>query len=246
MVKLSVNVNKIATLRNARGDDYPNLISVVKDIISFGADGITVHPRPDERHILYKDAYDIKKVIFGRDIEYNIEGNTINSNFIDLVSEVCPTQVTLVPDPQGAITSNFGWDTVKNYSFLKEVTDEFKSKNIRTSIFVFPQKESIYGAAKVGADRIELFTKEYADLYKVDRVKAISKYLKAASLAKQIGVDVNAGHDLNLENIEFLISGLKDVLDEVSIGHHLICESLYLGLDNVINLYLKKIRNPKV
>ena len=247
MAKLSINVNKIATLRNARGDDYPNLCNFVKDIINFGAEGITIHPRPDERHILYRDAYEISDIVKNRkDIEFNIEGNPINDRFVNMILDICPDQVTLVPDPDDAITSNFGWDIEKNLSFLRKTIKVFKSKNIRTSIFIFPQREIIEQAVKIEVDRVEIFTKEYANKYSFDREDAIVKYLETALFARELGIGINAGHDLNLENIEFLAYKLKGVLDEVSIGHHLICESLYLGIENVINLYLKKIKNAKL
>ena len=237
MVKLSVNINKIATLRNARGGDIPNLLKMANDIQNYGADGITIHPRPDQRHITYDDAKELPKVISK---EFNIEGNPIN-DFINIVCEIKPTQVTLVPDSVEAITSNAGWDTVKNKTFLKEVVDEFKKHEIRTSIFVNTEAKFIEGASIVGADRIELYTESYASHFIKGNFAEVKKYANAAKLAKSLGLGINAGHDLNLKNIGFFVESLP-FLDEVSIGHALISESLYLGIENVINLYLQKMK----
>ncbi len=237
MTKLSVNINKIATLRNARGGNTPNLLKVAKDVEEFGGQGITIHPRPDERHIKYQDARSLKNIVT---TEYNIEGNPVKK-FVDLVLEVKPTQVTLVPDAVDAITSNAGWDTLKNKSFLQEVITEFKQNNIRTSIFVDPVEAMIEGAAETGTDRIELYTEAYAAAFEKDDHSAIEPYRKSAILASQLNLGINAGHDLNLENIKFFKENIPDLL-EVSIGHALICESIYLGLENVINLYLHKLQ----
>lgn len=236
MTKLSVNINKIATLRNARGGNTPNLVQTAIDIQEFGAQGITIHPRPDERHIRYADVPDLKKIIT---TEYNIEGNPIPS-FIDLVLKNKPDQVTLVPDSVDAITSNAGWNTVKNFDFLKEVVTEFKKNNIRTSIFMDNNHAYIEAAAKLGADRIELYTEGFATQYAKGNKEAIKPYIKSAAFAKEIGLGINAGHDLSLDNIEFFTKNIPNLL-EVSIGHALISESLYLGLQNVINMYLYKI-----
>ncbi len=237
MTKLSVNINKIATLRNSRGGNVPDLLKVASDIEEFGAKGITIHPRPDERHIRYQDARDLKNIVT---TEYNIEGNPIKS-FIDLVLEVQPTQVTLVPDSIDALTSNAGWDTVTNQSFLQEVIKEFKQNDIRTSIFIDPDFKLIEGAAKTGADRIELYTEDFATQFNVGNTKAVKPYTEAAILAHDLGLGINAGHDLNLENIKFFKDNIPN-LAEVSIGHALIAESLYLGLQNVVNMYLHKLQ----
>ncbi|NIK74323.1 pyridoxine 5-phosphate synthase [Thermonema lapsum] len=234
--KLSVNINKIATLRNARGGNVPNVIQAAIDIESFGADGITVHPRPDERHIRYADVYALKKVLT---TEFNIEGNPIE-RFMDLVLEVKPTQVTLVPDPPDALTSNAGWDTVTHAAFLKKVVERLKKAGIRVSIFVNPDERMVEGAARVGADRVELYTEPYARLYPQDREAAIAPYLKAAAAARDLGLGLNAGHDLNLENLAFLKEQIP-FLDEVSIGHALISDALYLGLENTVQLYLRRL-----
>ena len=236
MTKLSVNINKIATLRNARGANVPNLLQFATDIQDFGADGITVHPRPDERHIKYDDVHELKPII---NTEFNIEGYP-NKKFIDLVRNVKPHQVTLVPDKPNAITSNSGWDTIKNYSFLKEIITELSLNSIRTSIFLDPNIKFINSAAKTGADRIELYTEFYSKKFELDRNIAISNYISTANEAINFGLGINAGHDLNLKNIEFFSTRIPNLL-EVSIGHALICESLYLGLENVINLYKSKI-----
>lgn len=237
MTKLSVNVNKIATLRNARGGNMPNLLKFVSDIEKFGAQGITIHPRPDERHIRYQDARDLKKIIT---TEYNIEGNPI-PKFIDLVLETKPTQVTLVPDAEDAITSNSGWDTIKHKDFLTEVIKTLKKNDIRTSIFVDPNLTMVEGAAKTGTDRIELYTEDYAKKYLENPKNAITPFVEAAKTAKTLDLGVNAGHDLSLENIKYFGENIPDLL-EVSIGHALICESLYFGLDNVINMYRNKLK----
>jgi len=237
MVRLSVNVNKIATLRNARGGNMPNLVDVVRDIEAFGAQGITIHPRPDERHIRYQDARDLKKVV---QTELNIEGNPIHK-FIDLVLEVLPQQVTLVPDAPDAITSNAGWDTVAHRDFLREVIRRFNEKGIRTSIFVDPDPEMVRAARETGTDRVELYTESYAKGFVEDPEKAVEPYMEAAKAAREVGLGLNAGHDLNLENIRFFRERIPGLL-EVSIGHALICESLYLGLENVVNMYKHKLR----
>ncbi len=237
MTKLSVNINKIATLRNARGGNVPDLLQVAKDIQKFGAQGITIHPRPDERHIHYQDARDLRPIVV---TEFNIEGNP-QHNFIDLVLECKPEQVTLVPDAIGAITSSAGWDTIKNLSYLTEVIQEFQRNGIRTSIFVDPILEMIAGAQKTGADRIELYTEAFAHQYSLGNLKAIEPYTRSAVLANEMGLGINAGHDLSLDNIKFFKENIPGLL-EVSIGHALISEALYLGLDNVVNMYLNKLK----
>jgi len=237
MTKLSVNINKIATLRNARGGNVPDLLQVAKDIQKFGAQGITIHPRPDERHIRYQDARDLKAIVY---TEYNIEGNP-ERNFIDLVLEIKPTQVTLVPDADDAITSNAGWNTIKNKGFLTEIVQEFQRNGIRTSIFVDPTLEMIQGAASIGTERIELYTESFAHEYGLGNKNGIYPYVAAANLANELGLGINAGHDLSLENIQFFKQNIPNLL-EVSIGHALICEALYLGLDNVVNMYLQKLK----
>ena len=234
MTRLSVNINKIATLRNARGEDYPNLVKTAKDIIKFGAEGITIHPRPDERHIKYSDAYDLKQNI---STELNIEGNP-SKKFINMVCEVKPDQVTLVPDESDAITSNSGWDTVKNFNFLKDVVEEFKSNSIRVSIFIDPDSKMLEGAKKINADRVELFTGPYAKQYINDKSNAINRYIDCSEIANKIGMELNAGHDLNQQNLEFFKNNIIN-LKEVSIGHALISESLYFGLESTIKSYLK-------
>jgi len=236
MTKLSVNINKIATLRNSRGGNLPNLLKVAADIEQFGAQGITIHPRPDERHIRYQDARDLTKVVT---TEFNIEGNP-NPKFIDLVLETQPTQVTLVPDAVNAITSNAGWDTVKHHDFLIDVIAEFKRNNIRTSVFVDPTLAMIEGAKIIGADRIELYTEEFAAQYDKGNEKAILPYTECAVLANKLGIGVNAGHDLSLDNLQFFKQNIPGLL-EVSIGHALIAESLYLGLEHVVNAYLERL-----
>lgn len=237
MTKLSVNVNKIATLRNSRGGNTPNLLKVAEDLERFGAQGITIHPRPDERHIRYQDARDLKNIVT---TEFNIEGNPV-AKFIELVLEVVPTQVTLVPDAVDAITSNAGWDTIKHKDFLTDVIATFKKAGIRTSIFVDANVTMVEGAKATGADRIELYTESYAEAYAQDRQKAIMPFVEAAFKANELGIGINAGHDLNLENIQYFKSNIPNLL-EVSIGHALISEALYLGLDNVVNMYLNKLK----
>lgn len=237
MTKLSVNINKIATLRNARGGNMPNVVQVAKDVQAYGAAGVTIHPRPDERHIRYQDAYDLKPEVY---TEYNIEGNPIDK-FLDLVLEIQPTQATLVPDAVDAITSNAGWDTVKNVDFLSEVIAELKAKGIRTSIFVDPVPEMIEGAAKTGTDRIELYTEEFAHQYSLGNTQAVQPYTECAVLANELGLGINAGHDLSLQNIAFFKQNIPNLL-EVSIGHALICEAIYKGLENVIKEYLQKLQ----
>jgi pyridoxine 5-phosphate synthase len=237
MTKLSVNINKIATLRNSRGGNLPNLLTVATDIQQFGAEGITIHPRPDERHIKYQDARDLKSIVT---TEYNIEGNPIKS-FMDLVLEVQPTQVTLVPDAVDDLTSNAGWDTIRNQSFLQEVIKEFTQHGIRTSIFIDTDLKLIEAAAKTGADRIELYTEDYATQYGIGNKGGVKQYTEAAVFANTLGLGINAGHDLSLENIKFFKDNIPN-LAEVSIGHALIAESLYLGLENVVNMYLHRLQ----
>ncbi len=238
MTKLSVNINKIATLRNARGGNVPDLLKVAADVQRFGAQGVTIHPRPDERHIRYQDARDLIDVVY---TEYNIEGNPMD-DFMNLVLECKPTQVTLVPDAVDAITSNAGWDTVKHQAYLKEIITEFQRNNIRTSIFVDPVLEIIEGAKATGTDRIELYTEAFAHQYGLGNHKAIEPYTKAAELANNLGLGINAGHDLSLDNIEFFKQHIPGLL-EVSIGHALISEAIYLGLENVVCLYNQKLRD---
>ncbi|AXG69547.1 pyridoxine 5'-phosphate synthase [Kordia sp. SMS9] len=235
--KLSVNINKIATLRNSRGGDVPNLVKFAKDVQEYGAEGITIHPRPDERHIRYQDARDLKPIVY---TEYNIEGNPIQK-FVDLVLEVKPTQVTLVPDAVDAITSNAGWDTITHKDFLTEVITEFKNNGIRTSIFVDPELKMIEGAKAVGTDRIELYTEAFTHQYGLGNTKAIQPYIDCAVRSNELGIGVNAGHDLSLDNIAFFAKEIPELL-EVSIGHALIAESLYLGIENVVNMYLNKLK----
>lgn len=236
MTKLSVNINKIAVIRNSRGGNMPDVVRAALDCERFGAQGITVHPRPDARHIRYSDVRDLKKVLT---TEFNIEGNPIPS-FRELVLEVCPTQVTLVPDAADAITSNAGWDTLKNRDFLREVTAGFQAKGIRVSIFVDPVPEMVAGAKECGADRVELYTEAYARNYSSDREQAIEPYVRAAEEARSCGLGLNAGHDLNLDNLRYFIERIPWV-DEVSIGHALICDALYLGLENTIRLYRRQL-----
>ncbi|WP_438963415.1 pyridoxine 5'-phosphate synthase [Winogradskyella sp.] len=237
MTKLSVNVNKIATLRNSRGGDLPNVVQFAKDVQIFGAEGVTIHPRPDERHIRYQDAYDLKPVVH---TEYNIEGNPI-PKFIDLVLDIKPTQVTLVPDAEDAITSNAGWDTIKHKDFLVDVIKEFKSNGIRTSIFVDPELNQIEGAKETGTDRIELYTEVFAHQFKLGNKKGIKPYMECAGLANSLELGINAGHDLSLDNIKFFKENIIGLL-EVSIGHALVSESLYLGVENVIQMYLHRLQ----
>tara|TARA_B100000073_G_C23637523_1_gene535181 strand:+ start:268 stop:978 length:711 start_codon:yes stop_codon:yes gene_type:complete len=232
MPKLSVNINKIATIRNARGGCIPNLVEAAVKIQNFGADGITIHPRPDERHITIKDVYDLKPKI---NTEYNIEGYP-SEDFVKLVLKVKPNQVTLVPDPPEVITSCAGWNTIKYQDFLKDIIIRFQEKGIRTSIFVEPNVEIIEGAKLCGSDRIELYTEDYAKNYHDDRKKAINPYIIAAKIANKINLGINAGHDLNLDNLEYFSKQIPE-LDEVSIGHALISDALYLGLENTIQIY---------
>lgn len=237
MTKLSVNINKIAVIRNSRGGNLPDVIAAAKNIESYGAQGITVHPRPDERHIRYSDVKELKKIVT---TELNVEGNPFDS-FVDLVMEVVPDQVTLVPDARDAITSNAGWDTIKHRDFLREKIALFKNKGIRVSIFVDPDIEMIRGALECGTDRIELYTESYAANYAYDREEAIAAYIAAGEEAHRLGLGVNAGHDLNLENLHYLISCMP-YTKEVSIGHALISDALYFGLEKTIEMYLKQIQ----
>ena len=237
MAKLSVNINKIATLRNSRGGNVPDLLKVAADVQKFGAQGVTVHPRPDERHIRYQDARDLVPVVY---TEYNIEGNPVKK-FIDLVLETKPTQVTLVPDADDALTSNAGWDTVKHKDFLKDVIAKFQRNDIRTSIFVDPVLNMIEGAALTGTDRIELYTEAFAHEYGLGNKDGIKPYVESAKLANDLNLGINAGHDLSLDNIKFFKENIPGLL-EVSIGHALIAESLYLGIENVVNMYLQKLK----
>lgn len=238
MTRLSVNINKIATLRNARGGNMPNVIQSAIDIEAFGAQGITVHPRPDERHIRYDDVRELTKIV---KTEFNIEGNP-NQKFIDLVLETTPHQVTLVPDAVDAITSNAGWDTKTHKNYLKDIIKTFKAHGIRTSIFVDPVIEMVEHAKGTGTDRIELYTEAFARDYLKDKYKAIKPYTEAAKKANELGLELNAGHDLNLKNISFFSEHIPE-LKEVSIGHALICEALYDGLETVVNSYLKKLNS---
>lgn len=235
--KLSVNINKIATLRNSRGGNNPDVLKVARDIERFGADGITVHPRPDERHIRYSDVREIKKII---NTEFNIEGNCREQKFIDLVLETKPHQVTLVPDEPGQITSNHGWDTLRHKDYLTETIRVFQRAGIRVSIFVDPVIEMVEGAAATGTNRIELYTESYAKNYHTDREKAVAPYKSAAEKARAMGLGINAGHDLDMHNLSYFKEQIPG-LDEVSIGHALICDALYLGLENTIQLYKRQL-----
>lgn len=237
MTKLSVNINKIATIRNARGGNIPDVVKVAIDCQRFGAQGITVHPRPDERHITRKDVFEIKPIIT---TEFNIEGYP-SRDFLDLVFKVMPEQVTLVPDAPDVITSNAGWDVIKNESFLKEIISEIKSHGIRTSIFIDPDVKMIKHAPKTGTERIELYTEDYAKHFYSDKEKAIEKYISAAKCANEMGLGINAGHDLNLDNLNYFYKNIPGLL-EVSIGHALISDALYLGLENTIQLYLRQLK----
>ena len=237
MTRLSVNINKIATLRNSRGGNNPDLIQVAKDCELFGAQGITVHPRPDERHIRYQDVFDLKKIVT---TEFNIEGNCQEQKFIDLVLANKPEQVTLVPDVLGQITSNHGWDTITNQDYLKYIISIFKAAGIRVSIFVDPVIDMIEAAATTGTDRIELYTEAYATNYHQGREEAIAPYVEAATVAQQLGLGINAGHDLDLNNLKFFADNVPGLL-EVSIGHALIADALYYGLENVIQMYLRQL-----
>jgi pyridoxine 5-phosphate synthase len=236
MTRLSVNINKIATLRNARGGNIPDVVKAAVDCQNFGAQGITVHPRPDERHIRYQDVIDIRPIVH---TEFNIEGYP-NRKFIDLVISAKPEQVTLVPDPPNALTSNAGWNTIKHEGFLKEVIAEFHEAGIRTSLFIETEPELIFKAAETGTNRVELYTEPYAAMFPQNRDKAIKPFITAADAAHQAGLGLNAGHDLNLDNLGFFAQHIPHLL-EVSIGHALICDALYFGLENTIQLYLREL-----
>ena len=238
MTRLSVNINKIATLRNSRGGNNPDLIQVALDCERFGAQGITVHPRPDERHIRYADVYALKEAV---KTEFNIEGNPLEASFVELVLAVKPEQVTLVPDALGQITSNHGWDTIEHQELLKRLIAPFKEAGIRTSIFVDPVLEMVEAAATTGTDRIELYTEPYANDFPTNPTQAVAAYRKAAFRAHQLGLGINAGHDLSLENLAFFQANVNP-LDEVSIGHALICDALYYGLENTIQLYRRQLK----
>lgn len=238
MTRLSVNINKIATLRNSRGGDNPNLLDVAKDCERYGADGITVHPRPDERHIRYADIYALKKIVT---TEFNIEGNPLEASFVDLVLSVKPEQVTLVPDALGQLTSNHGWNTIEHQALLIKIIRPFREAGIRVSIFVDPVLEMIEAAVSTGADRVELYTEPYAINFESNPVDAVANFRKAAFRAHQLGLGVNAGHDLSLENLAYFKANVTP-LDEVSIGHALICDALYYGLENTIQLYKRQLK----
>ncbi|MCW3123960.1 MAG: pyridoxine 5-phosphate synthase [Flavipsychrobacter sp.] len=238
MTKLSVNINKIATLRNSRGGNNPDVLKVAMDCERFGADGITVHPRPDERHIRYSDVREISKNI---KTEFNIEGNPLEDKFVALVLETRPAQVTLVPDTPGQLTSNHGWDTIKEREYLTNIIGVFKKAGIRVSIFVDPVEAIVAAAAATGTDRVELYTEDYARNYKQDRNNAIKEYIAAAAVATQNGLGLNAGHDLDMENLQFFRQGIPELL-EVSIGHALISDAIYYGLENAIQLYKRKLQ----
>ena len=237
MTRLSVNINKIATLRNSRGGNNPDLIKTALDAESFGAEGITVHPRPDERHIRYQDVRELKKVLT---TEFNIEGNCREQKFVDLVLEVKPAQVTLVPDAENQLTSDHGWNTIQHQSYLKEMIGIFKNAGIRTSIFCDPDLQMIEGAKETGTDIIELYTEGYAKTFISNPQNAVAPYVAAAKKAHELGLGINAGHDLDLHNLNFLIKNIP-YLDEVSIGHALMCDALYYGLENTIQLYKRKL-----
>ena len=236
MTRLSVNVNKIATLRNARGGDNPNVVKIARDCEAFGAQGITVHPRPDERHITYQDVLDLKDEV---STEFNIEGYP-DERFMALVGRVKPDQATLVPDPPDVLTSNAGWDTLTNNAYLEEVISELKGQNIRTSIFIDTNLANIEGAKAVNTDRIELYTEPYADLFTKNKEAAIEPFIAAAAKAKELGIGINAGHDLDLKNLKYLVNTIP-YIDEVSIGHALISDALYYGLENTIQMYLQQL-----
>ena len=238
MTKLSVNINKFATLRNARGGNNPNLLQVAQDVERFGAQGITVHPRPDERHIRYDDVYKLKKVIT---TEFNIEGNPKERSFVDLVLANKPTQVTLVPDALGQLTSNHGWDTITHQAYLKEVITELKQAGIRVSIFIDADEKMVEGAAQTGTDRIELYTENYAHQFYQNPDLAVAPYRKAAELATQLNLGINAGHDLDVHNLQFFAQQVPQLV-EVSIGHALVCDSLYFGMENTIQRYLHQLK----
>ncbi|REE01675.1 pyridoxine 5'-phosphate synthase [Marinoscillum furvescens] len=240
MTKLSVNINKIATLRNARGGNNPNVVQTARDCERFGAEGITVHPRPDERHIRYTDVMDLKDVVT---TEFNIEGYP-DERFMEIIEKVRPAQATLVPDGPDVLTSCAGWDTVTHEEKLSEIIEEIKNMGVRTSVFVDPDLKMVDGASKIGADRIELYTEPYAAHFHQDRAEAVKNYVAAAKRAKEIGLGLNAGHDLDLHNLAYLKQQIPD-LDEVSIGHALICDALYYGLENTIQMYLRQIRDSK-
>lgn len=237
MANLSVNINKIATLRNSRGGNNPNLIKVALDIERFGAQGITVHPRPDERHIRYQDVFDLKAVIA---TEFNIEGNPTEKKFVELVLANKPAQVTLVPDVEGQLTSNHGWDTIKHQNYLKDIIAKFQTAGIRVSIFVDPVAQMVEAAAKTGTDRIELYTEAYASQYQAGKEAAIKPYVEAARIANRLGMGINAGHDLDLHNLKYFAQQIPELL-EVSIGHALISDALYLGLENTVQMYLRQL-----
>jgi pyridoxine 5-phosphate synthase len=237
MTKLSVNINKIATLRNSRGGNNPDVVKAAIDVQAFGADGVTVHPRPDERHIRYDDVRKIKKIIT---TEFNIEGNCTEQKFMDLVLETKPDQVTLVPDTLGQLTSDHGWDTLKNKSYLLDIINVFKKAGIRVSIFVDPDVRMVEGAADTGTDRIELYTEGYARQFMNNKEQAVKPYIAAAEKAKELGLGLNAGHDLDMKNLKFFKQSIP-WLDEVSIGHALISDAIYLGLENVVQLYKRQL-----
>lgn len=239
MTKLSVNINKFATIRNSRGGNNPNLVQVAQDAERFGAQGITVHPRPDERHIRYRDVYELKEVI---GTEFNIEGNPMEEKFVELVLANQPTQVTLVPDTSGQLTSNHGWDTVRHQDYLKKIIHKFQSAGIRVSIFVDPDLKMVEAAASTGTDRIELYTEAYAIKFQQNKEAAIQPYRDAAILAKEYGLGLNAGHDLDLNNLRYFAQHTPD-LQEVSIGHALVCDCLYLGMENTIQRYLYQLHS---
>ena len=238
MPNLSININKIATLRNSRGGNNPDLVKVALDAERFGAEGITVHPRPDERHIRYQDVFDLKKVI---QTEFNIEGNPKEQKFVGLVMANTPAQVTLVPDAEGQLTSNHGWDTIKHQSYLKDIIAAFKAAGIRVSIFVDPNEKMVEAAKTTGTDRVELYTEAYASGYHEDKARAIKPYIAAAKMANQLNLGINAGHDLDLHNLQYFSQNIPGLL-EVSIGHALICDSLYFGLENTIQMYLRQLK----
>ena len=239
MTKLSVNINKIATLRNSRGGNNPDLIKMAIDAQNFGADGITVHPRPDERHIRYQDVRELKSIVT---TEFNIEGNCTEQKFVDLVLEVKPHQVTLVPDALGQLTSDHGWNTIEHKDYLINIIKVFKDAGIRVSIFVDPDEQMVAGAAETGTDRIELYTESYARMYHENKEQAIAPYVKAAEKARELGLGLNAGHDLDLNNLQYFSRQIP-WLKEVSIGHALICDALYLGFENTIQLYKRQLQN---
>lgn len=238
MTQLSVNINKFATLRNARGGDNPNVVQVAKDCERFGAKGITVHPRPDERHITKKDVYDLKDIVT---TEFNIEGYP-DDRFLKIIEEVRPAQATLVPDPPNVLTSNAGWDTIKHKKMLSDIISQIQSWGVRTSIFIEPENKMMDGAKECGTDRVELYTEMYASAYHRDKEKAISDYVKSSQHAHEIGLGLNAGHDLDLKNLRYLKQQIP-YLEEVSIGHALVCDALYFGLENTIQMYLRELAN---